>query len=87
MLVKPSPNGAPVEITAVSRLVASIAPERVLRFYVPREEDRAALGRLWDQLQKETGGRFSAPAQPSSAPRPPHTTTYLKTLPTNAATA
>lgn len=71
VLVKPSPNGAPVEITAVSRLVASIAPERVLRFYVPREEDRAALGRLWDQLQKETGGRFLRPLSPAAPPGRP----------------
>ncbi|MDE2936958.1 MAG: HD domain-containing protein [Chloroflexota bacterium] len=71
VLVKPSPNGAPVEITKVSKLVASIAPERVLRFYVPGEEDRTALARLWDQLQKEAGGRAFRPVSPAAPPGRP----------------
>lgn len=71
VLVKPSPNGAPVEITSVSRLVDSIAPERVLRFYVPREQDRAALGRLWDQMQAEVGGRVLRPLSPAAPPGRP----------------
>ncbi len=71
VLVKPSPNGAPVEITSVSKLVESIAPERVLRFYVPSEENRAALGRLWDQLQKEAGGRVLRDFSPAAPPGRP----------------
>lgn len=71
VLVKPSPNGDPVEITKVSKLVASIAPERVLRFYVPSEESRTALGRLWDLMQKEAGGRVLRPVSPAAPPGRP----------------
>ena len=69
VLVKPSPNGAPVEITTVSQLVAAIAPERVLRFYVPHEDHRAALRALWDRLHTEAGGRRLR--RPPSPTRPP----------------
>ncbi len=71
VLVKPSPGGAPVEITSVSRLVASIAPERVLRFYVPREDHRSALWRLWDRLQSEAGVRMPRPPSPAGPPGRP----------------
>ena len=71
VLVKPSPGGAPVEITSVSRLVASIAPERVLRFYVPLEEHRRGLWRLWEQLRTDAGVPNLRPPNPAGSPARP----------------
>ena len=54
VLVRASPDGPPVAIVDVSPLVAAIAPEEVMRFYVPTDEHREAIWQLWRQTMHRT---------------------------------